>query len=36
MKDVETLDTTVDEWQAELGKLTPENIPGRTLQELCK
>ena len=36
MKDVETLDTTVDEWQAELQKFTPKNVPGRTIQELCK
>ena len=36
MKDVETLDTTVDEWQAEMQQLMPKNVPGRTIMELCK
>lgn len=36
MKDVETLDTTIDEWRAELQKFNPGDVPGWTLQELCK
>lgn len=36
MKDNDTLDTTVDEWQAEMERLVPKNVPGETLLELCK
>ena len=36
MKDIETLNTTVDEWRAEITKLEPRNSPGKTIVELSK
>ena len=36
MSDDNTLDTTVEEWHAELQRIAPKDVPGRTLSELCE
>lgn len=36
MKDNDTLDTTVDEWQAEMERYDKKNIAGKTLMELSQ
>ena len=36
MKDVEILDTTIDEWQAEMELYDNKDVPGKTLSELSQ
>ncbi len=36
MKDVETLDTTIDEWRAEMELYDDKDVPGVTLSELSQ
>ena len=34
--DVGILDTTIDEWQAEMERFVPRNVPGKTISELSR
>lgn len=36
MKDTETLDTTIDEWRAEIELYDEKDVPGVTLSELSQ